>query len=388
MSDVSRAFPPDQVPNPDEVATLVVGGRVWNDWTSVKVENRFAEAFDVFQFENVERPITVQFVPGDAVGVYLGGMLAITGVVTVRQVGLDPNNHGVQLSGKGRTWFAARGSIIDETGSFDGQTFEQVARKLIARFGVGVEVIGKLDDTPFKRLSVEPGEKLWDFLENLARPLGIVMGSDSIGNFLLIGPHATTFDDTIREGGNMKSLKFIVSIEEAYSEYLVAGQTAADDEQNGAASSQQRASVKGSSPHYSPLLTPAEQPVWTEAEILNRARNEAVWHEGAQVQCVVVVYGWKRPGGALWRAGSNVHVVAPSAPVNAEMSIQSAIFSQDDQSGTLTTLELVPPFLLRGTSEFNVGSTEMPADPTTYEKDKPALPATSVPQPPPLKLVT
>ena len=60
-SPVARAFVADPVPNPDEVATIVVGGRKWDDWTSVKVENRYAEAFDLFTFSNVERPVTVQF---------------------------------------------------------------------------------------------------------------------------------------------------------------------------------------------------------------------------------------------------------------------------------------------------------------------------------------
>jgi prophage tail gpP-like protein len=58
---------------------------------------------------------------------------------------------------------------------------------VIAPFGVGVKTIGTLNPTPFARLQVEPGEKLWDFLERIARPRGIVMGSDHLGNFLLIG---------------------------------------------------------------------------------------------------------------------------------------------------------------------------------------------------------
>ena len=75
-SPVARAFVADPVPNPDEVATIVVGGRKWDDWTSVKVENRYAEAFDLPTFSNVERPTTVQFRPGgQASGISLGGEL-------------------------------------------------------------------------------------------------------------------------------------------------------------------------------------------------------------------------------------------------------------------------------------------------------------------------
>jgi prophage tail gpP-like protein len=375
-----------QTPNPDEVATIVVGGRKWDDWTSVKVENRYAEAFDLFTFSNVERPAAIQFKPRDECAIYLGGVLAITGVITVRQVAYDPNNHGVQLMGKGVTFWASRSSIIDETGSFDGQTFEQVAKTLIKPFGIGVKVIGTLNSIPFEKLQIEPGEKLWDCLERLARPKGIVMGSDAFGNALLIGDHAATVDDSLIEGVNIKSMKCIVSIEHIHSDYLVRGQKAASDESNGADASQQEGKVPGTAPRYSPLLTPAEQPVSTQGEMQDRARNEAVWHEGDLLQVVVTVQGWFRAGGGLWRAGSSVHVRSPMAPLDQVLTIQNAVFSQDSASGTTTTLELVPPFLLRGQSEFNVGRAEAPQDPTTYETATPAAPATSVPDPPPLYL--
>jgi prophage tail gpP-like protein len=373
-------------PNPDEIATLVVGGRKWDDWTSVKVENRYAEAFDFFTFSNVERPVTVQFRPGDECAVYLGGLLAIAGVITVRQVAYDANNHGIQFMGKSVTWYPSRSSIIDEAGNFDGHTFEQVAKKLIAPFGVGVQVVGKLNDIPFDSLQVEPGVKLWDYLENLARPKGIVMGSDALGNFLLIGDHATEVDDVLVEGVNIKGLKFIISVENVHSEYLVRGQRRATDESAGAEASQQEAKVSGSAHRYSPLLTPAEQPVWGQQEILDRAKNEAVWHEGDVLQALVTVQGWKRSGGGLWRAGQNVHIVSPMAPLDQQLTIQSVIFSQDSASGTTTQLECVPPFLLRGEAGFNVGRPGVIADPTTYENAKPAAVATSVPEPPPLIL--
>jgi prophage tail gpP-like protein len=245
-STIARAPPPPTVPNPAEVATLVVNNRVWDDWTSVRVECRCAEPFDIFTFSNVERPVSVQFRPGDTCAVYLAGTLAITGVITTRQVAYDANNVGIQLMGKSVTFFASKGSIIDETGDLDGQTFEQVAKKLIAPFGVGVDVVGKLDATPFEKLQIEPGEKLWDCLERLARPRGIVMGSDHMGNFLLIGDHPTSAADALIEGVNIKSMKAVVSVEETHSEYLVDGQKKPKDDNEAAATTQERGRVPGS----------------------------------------------------------------------------------------------------------------------------------------------
>ena len=363
-----------------------MGGRKWDDWTSVKVENRFAEAFDLFTFSNVERPVTVQFKPRDECAIYLGGHLAITGVITVRQVAYDANNHGVQLMGKGITFFASRSSIIDETGNFDGQTFEQVARKLIAPFGIGVRTIGKLDATPFERLQIEPGEKLWDCLERLARPSGIVMGSDHLGNVLLIGDHATEIDDSLVEGGNIKSMKFVVSIENIHSEYLVRAQSRGDRWPRRSAGKPAGRPRPGTAPRYSPLLTTAEQPVWSQAEVQDRARNEAVWHEGDELQAVITVQGWKRANGGLWRAGSNVHVRSPMAPLDQQMTIQSAIFTQDSAGGTTTHARMRAAVAVARPIRVQRRPPWRASRSATYENATPAAVMTSVPDPPPVEL--
>jgi prophage tail gpP-like protein len=264
-------------------------------------------------------------------------------------------------------------------------SFEQAARKLIKPFGVGVDTVGKLDDTPLKNAQVQPGEKLWDCLERLARPLGIVMGSDHTGNFLLIGPHDTSASDMLIEGVNIKSMKAVISFENVHSEYLVRAQSPPSDDGDAAASTQNEGRAPGTSPRYSPLLTPAETPA-DAAEAQKRARNESIWHEGDYLQAIIGVYGWKRPSGGIWRTRQAIHVRSPKAILDATLMVQSAIFSQDGGGGTMTTLELVPPFLLRGSAGLNVGNPDVPADPSTYENNTPAAPMTSVPDAPPLYL--
>jgi prophage tail gpP-like protein len=375
------------VPNPAEVATIMIGRRKWEDWTTVMVQHRYAEAWPLFAFSAVERSRAYQIRAGDECAIYLGGVLAVVGRITVRQVAYDANNHAVQIQGKGVTSYASESSIIDETGNFDDQTFEQLARKIIAPFGVGVKTIGKLNDTPFARLQIEPGEKLWDCLERLARPRGIIIGSDHLGNFLLIGEHRDPIDERLIEGVNILRCQAVISTEGIHSEYLVAGQSAASDDHHGAEASQQRASVPGTAKRYSPLLTTAEQPVWSQGEIQDRARNESIWHEGAAGQAVITVQGWLRGNGDLWRVGRNVHIQSPMAMLDEVMTIQSATFNQDSGGGTTTALECVPPFLLRGSTDFNVGRAGVPQDPQSYETTaRPAAPMASVPEPPPLNL--
>ena len=68
------------------------------------------------------------------------------------------------------------------------------------------------------------------------------------------------------------------------------------------------------------------------------------------------------PGGGLWRAGDLVAFVSPMTTINMGLKIQNVTFTQDSQSGTLTTLELVAPWLLKDHGDFNVGRPGAPED--------------------------
>jgi prophage tail gpP-like protein len=381
-----------RVPNPDEVATLIVAGLNFQDWESVWVQHRWADAFPLFRFTAAERdPIpelwtTLQFKPGDECAIYLGSYLSIAGIILQRQVAYDANSHAVQLSGVGITWAAARASILDKESSYDGMTFEQVARKVIAPTGVGVKTVGNLNPTPFVKLQNEPGETIWNFLERIARPRGIILGSDHLGNFLLIDNHEYSPVDSLIEGENILKMQCIISIENWRSIFDVRGQTAATDSQHGTKASEQDASVAGSLARYSPLLTPAEQPVWNVAELADRANAEKTWSEGTIINAIVTVQGWMMPSGGLWRAGDQVMVQSPMAMLNEPLKIQTATFTQDSYSGTTTTLELVAPWLLKDRGAINVGNSSAPqgsaqAKPVTEQAQTPQ--AAKVPDPPP-----
>jgi prophage tail gpP-like protein len=373
------------MPNPNEVATLIVAGRRFEDFKTVMVEHRWAEAFPRFAFTTadiVEAPPSwemLQFKPGDACTVYLGGHIAVNGVILTRQSVYAAENHLVRLEGVGITWAAARSSIMDKESKFDNMTFEQIARKVIAPTGVGVDVIGQLDATPFpKGTKNQPGESVWDFLENLARVRGIVLGSTPFGAMLLIGEHNYTAVENLIEGQNVLRMNCIISVAPTRSQFLVRGSSMGGDGHSGPMASEMEASVPGSLSLYSPLLVPSEQPVWNVGELEMRANAERRWNEGERIQATCVVQGWLRAGKALWMAGDKVHVLSPMAMLDMDMKIYSATFSQDEQ-GTITTLSLCEPSRLLD-MDINVG----PA-PTAKANDQPATtpPAQKVPDPPP-----
>jgi prophage tail gpP-like protein len=117
-----------------------------------------------------------------------------------------------------------------------------------------------------------------------------------------------------------------------------------------------------------------------------RARHEDNFIRGTYLTADVTVQGWLRGGVALWMPGDKVTVTSPMAMMyGTEMKIQTATFTQDRESGTLTQLHLVAPWLLNDT---------MNADPTGIMPDAPGKnppppappPSPQVPAPPPEKL--
>jgi prophage tail gpP-like protein len=359
---------PGNATDDHEQASIIVGDTVFRDWESVFVQLRWADAFAYFKFTSVERDAPgnfqlpsaatwyqdPQFMPGTPCEILLGQVLVIKGYIETRQVAYDANRHGIELQGKSWTAPIARSSVNTTTGSFDGMSWKQVADKVTAPFGINVIPIGNLNSIPFDKLQNQIGEPIWDFLERIARPRGIILGSDSFGNFLAIGDHNFPVINTqLIEGQNIKSCQCVFHKEHVYEEYKTTGQAAASNDNAFTKASEIEGRWGGSGYHGSILITPAEQPVKSVQEMIDRAKNEALWHEGTTVEATITVQGWFRDDSNLWWPGDNVFVYSPMCPLNQMMKIQTVTFTQDNNSGTQTTLELKQPWALKDSGELN-----------------------------------
>jgi len=347
-------------------ATLIVGGINFQDWESVYVQLKWGDPWSYFKFTSVERdppsgdfsmPTVAtwykdpQFMPGAPCEINLGGVPVIMGFVEVRQVAYDAARHGIEISGKSWSALCARSSVNTDTGSFDGLTWKQVADKVTAPHGISVIPVGTLNSIPFEKLQNQPGELIFDFLERIARPRGIILGNDSFGNFLAIGRHNMPVVNTqLIEGQNIKACQCVIHKEHVYNKYLTIAQGTGSDDKYGTAVSELKAEVQGTGLRGSLLITPSEQPVRSYQEVLDRARNEALWHEGPQIEASVTVQGWFRDDSNLWWPGENVFVYSPMCPLNMMMKIQNVTYTQDNNMGTQTVLDLKQPWALNDTS--------------------------------------
>src|SRR5215471_17581428 len=160
---------------PQEEALLNVNGVNFRDWETVWVQHRWTDSAAYFRFTAVERDplqynldpysgfaaVPVEgslwarqvFAPGQKCYIELGGKLAMNGWINTRQVAYNATSHRTELIGKSTTWWGYKSSVDDKNGNFDGYTFEQIARQVLAPYGP-IEVVGDLDPTKYKDLQV------------------------------------------------------------------------------------------------------------------------------------------------------------------------------------------------------------------------------------------
>jgi len=363
------------VPNLDEVAVIQTNNLAYQDWETVMVQHRWMEPFPLFEFSATEpgiEPKTVSqilFNVGQRVKIMLGGIQAIDGVITIRQSAEDKERHGLQLIGKGYSWQTVKSSIR-EPHDFSGQGIIEIARTIAGEVGVNVKTYGKVDDSPFPTDAASPGEPAFDFLDIRCRQRGVILGSDEFGNLLLIGTHnPEPGGDLINDkNGNIERINVIISNETVFANYFATGQVAGNDQVNGEAAAQMVAGpIGGSDPNPSNLVAQSEV-TDTASGLQKRAATEAQFHDATQVRITCSVQGWKQKQGDskgdLWRVGHGYRVFAPEhlpVPWNGMVySAQTVTFQQDDENGTITTLELVLPWLLNG-NLFQVGLPTLPS---------------------------
>jgi len=355
-------------PNTKERATLEVGGSLLEDWESVWVQKTWGDAYHQFRFVYAERQgepgsefnAIRQIKPGDSCTVKLAGQLAITGEVLTRQVAYDAYSHGVTIQGVSRTWKPATSSIIHETHSYDGKSFLRIAREVLQPTDQpDFETQGTVDERPFKNVHSQPGEEIFPFLARIGQTRDIQIAATKEGRLIFIFPNAETGNQgQLIEGQNILRCQCVISIQQSRSKYKTIGSVNADGQVKWRKASEKEAEAPGDEEFkgWRPLVTPIEAPVDSDEELKKHAYNTSRWAEGTKVQATIVTTGWQPGGpgggGELWEPGREVTVDSPMAMLTEPVRIQSVTFTQDNNSGSLSTLVCVAPWALQGRSKF------------------------------------
>lgn len=341
-----------------ETALLVVNGQEFRDWETIMVRHAKGDVPPFrFRFTCSEaNPIsknfsTLQIKPGDVCQVYLAGQLAISGKVSTRQVFMDKARHYVELQGATYTLDLAGATAITKTMEFKDVTFDQFAQAILKPFGIPYKVEGgQTPQLKFPRISMPHGVSVFDLLDEHARNLGISFSSDPQGAFVaIVGPNNSM--DVVEEGVNALELREILYNPAMETSAPAIAQGPGSDKQWGAdvasvpfVTQQMAAFAKG----YMPSVIPMELPTISPDHMKGRASTERNWQAEDQITALITVQGWLRQSGGLWQRNQQVHVKAPSLILDMPLTAKSVTFTQDNNGGTRTVLELCNPAAMGG----------------------------------------
>lgn len=351
-------------PKSTETAVLIVNGRKYSEWETIMVHHALREAppyivrFTCSEGVPLSKNLLVmQIKPGDECTVTLAGQLAFKGKVETRQVYADANRHHIEIQ-CASFMPVITGSVISKTGEWKDKTFQQIAQDVLSKAGVNLTFEGGSPPSyKFPRVSAIPGESIYDFLDKLARSLspsqgiGIAFTSNVNEDFVVImGPNGGS--DSVIEGQNMIiGREIIYNPSMAGANPTISQGTGGDDKWGADVASvpffSESQQTFGKS--FAPATTFAEMATFDKKFLEGRAGSEGQWQQGDQITVIATVHGWLRPSGGLWYRDQDVSVTSPMLMMKGTtLTAKSVTFTQDDKTGTRTTLELCNKAALGG----------------------------------------
>lgn len=323
---------------------LVVGGQVHEGWNRIRVHLGLEEASGTFDLGVSERwsrevaPIEVR--PQDACAVKIAGETLITGFVDAVDNGYDARSHQVSVRGRDAAADLVDCSAQHAKGEWRNVDVAQIARDVAAPYGVKVSVAGDVG-APFPAFAIEPGETVYACIERAARQRGVRILSDGKGGLVIGAKPATASGASLIEGENLLSASAANDASERYSKYVVKGQCAGNDETNGAAAAQIKATAEDKGVKRARTLIIIDEDQGDAAGFTRRAKWEASTRgaRGLTVNCRV--QGWTHAGG-LWRVNTTVPFRSPTLRLDRELLVRDVDFVVDE-GGTFTDLVLTIP---------------------------------------------
>jgi prophage tail gpP-like protein len=324
---------------------LKLGGQSFSGWTSIDIRIDLDAGASSFSLGVTKRdPERDEFweLEADAeCEVAIGGETVITGYTDRLESDLSGEVHSITVSGRSKSADLIDCSAIAKPGSWRKKKVEAIATELAKPFGIKVKAEADTG-APLRLFALQPGETVWEAIQRACQHRGLLPISRADGTVAIINAKPEGTAVRLVQGQNLLTIRGSHDVADRFSQYIVKGQAAGDDEVNGKAAAHPKAEAKDPAvKRYRPLLVVAEDQVDT-ATAKKRAAWESIVRAAKAQSADVELVSWRRSDGALWRASDAVDLDAPAAWISDSMMVAGVGFVIDDR-GRRVELHIVRP---------------------------------------------
>ena len=330
---------------------LVVGGRSYGGWKSIRVTRSIESLAGSFALEvsdrwgNRSEPWPIAEEDECRVEILVGPRqrhIVIDGFVSVRDLDASKDSRKLEYEGRDRAAELVECSVVLSNWTFRNVTLAEFASTIAAPFGVTVSVQAGLTLGTLAKIVVQPGDKAFEAIAREAASAGVLAVSDGAGGIVLTRAGSARAEPLV-EGFNIEGAGVRYDATDRFRRYVLVTQVPGTDDASGAATQvRAEATDEGVRRAHRVALIRPDTGMGT-ADARRRADWEARIRAARAETVRITVQGWTQPDGTLWPLNAITRVKAPRLiGVNADMLI-SQVEHSISEGGQVTQLQLVRP---------------------------------------------
>lgn len=334
------------MPTPNnELVSVMIDGKAHSQWESYDIDSDLMTPADAWQvsigLKTNQLPDFVQ--PWSLVEVKVGNDTVLTGRVDEITDSIDKHDHSLNLSG--RDYAAILVDCAAPIFTTRSATLPEIAAKVVKPLGLNKINIDAKTSSIREKISVEPGDRAWDVLQNAAEANGLWPWFSPDGTLMIGGPDytkppvATLIMRRDGRGNNALSISRSRNVTNHFSTVTVLGQTHGTETESG------KHAIKATAKDDGVTFKRPQIVIDHEADNASIAYSRAKKLQADSMLSAfdlhIKVSGHRiTQNGQLWEPGQRIQVESEPHGIKGIFFLMGRRFTKSRSDGTKTELRL------------------------------------------------